>query len=114
MIININQSQPIKDYSPVENKIFKEQILSRDNKLKELLFYILLFWFNFSWLIPIGYLSFATIRSGVTSGEWILNDLAPIEDQIDWMKKNGFSVKIEVLKLNTALLICKNKIYGRV
>jgi len=38
---------------------------------------------------------------------YVLNDLAPIEDQIEWMKKIGFNVKIEMLKLNTALLICK-------
>jgi len=36
-----------------------------------------------------------------------LNDLAPIEDQIEWMKKIGFKIKIEMLQMNTALLICK-------
>lgn len=37
---------------------------------------------------------------------YILNDLAPIEDQIDWLKKIGFGMKVEMLKINTALLIC--------
>lgn len=38
---------------------------------------------------------------------YILNDLAPIEDQIKWLEKIGFGVKVEMLKINTALLICK-------
>jgi len=38
---------------------------------------------------------------------YVLNDLAPIEDQIEWMKKIGFKIKIEMLQMNTALLICK-------
>lgn len=38
---------------------------------------------------------------------YVLNDLAPIEDQIDWLKKDGFTVKKNLLKMNTALLICK-------
>ena len=47
-----------------------------------------------------------------TLSEWayhhmFLNDLSPIEDQIDWLKRIGFSVKKEFLEMNTALLICK-------
>lgn len=38
---------------------------------------------------------------------YVLNDLAPIEDQIEWMKNIGFNVKTKMLKMNTALLICK-------
>lgn len=38
---------------------------------------------------------------------YILNDLAPIEDQIDWLNEIGFKVKIDMLKINTGLLICK-------
>ncbi|MDP2736871.1 MAG: class I SAM-dependent methyltransferase [bacterium] len=38
---------------------------------------------------------------------YVLNDLAPIEDQIEWLKKVGFKVKLEMLKINTALLICR-------
>jgi tRNA (cmo5U34)-methyltransferase len=49
-----------------------------------------------------------------TLAEWahhqmFLNDPAPIEDQIDWLKKTGFTVKKEFLKWNTALLICKKR-----
>jgi len=36
-----------------------------------------------------------------------VNDLAPIEDQIAWLEAVGFTVKLEMLKINTALLICK-------
>lgn len=36
-----------------------------------------------------------------------LNDLAPVEDQIEWLKKVGFKVQKKMLKMNTALLICK-------
>lgn len=47
-----------------------------------------------------------------TLAEWAhhhlaLNDLAPIEDQIDWLKTVGFKVDIQLLKINTALIICK-------
>ncbi len=47
-----------------------------------------------------------------TLTEWahhhmFLNDLAPIEDQIDWLKKVGFKIEIKFIKTNTALLICK-------
>lgn len=47
-----------------------------------------------------------------TLTEWahhhmFLNDLAPIEDQINWLNKVGFKVKIKFLKTNTTLLICK-------
>lgn len=47
-----------------------------------------------------------------TLKEWahhycVVNDLAPVEDQIDWLKTIGFTVKLEMLKMNTALLICK-------
>jgi len=47
-----------------------------------------------------------------TLAEWayhhmFLNDLSPIEDQIDWLKRAGFSVKKNFLIWNTALLICK-------
>ena len=47
-----------------------------------------------------------------TLAEWahhhiFLNDLAPIEDQINWLKKVGFRVEIKFLQTNTALLICK-------
>ncbi|MBU1132107.1 class I SAM-dependent methyltransferase [Patescibacteria group bacterium] len=38
-----------------------------------------------------------------------LNDLSPIEDQIDWLKKIGFKVDKKFLRFNTALLICKKK-----
>ena len=49
-----------------------------------------------------------------TLSEWAyhhmyLNDLAPIEDQINWLKRAGFSVRKEFLEMNTALLICKKK-----
>lgn len=47
-----------------------------------------------------------------TLREWahhhmFLNLLAPIEDQIRWLKKAGFSVKTAFLKMNTALLVCR-------
>lgn len=47
-----------------------------------------------------------------TLSEWahhhmFLNDPAPIEDQVRWLKKAGFRVQILLLKINTALLICK-------
>lgn len=47
-----------------------------------------------------------------TLTEWsyhhiFLNDLAPIEDQIVWLKKIGFKVSVEFLQTNTALLVCK-------
>ena len=47
-----------------------------------------------------------------TLAEWahhhlFLNNLAPIEDQIEWLKDAGFTVKPVLLKWNTALLICK-------
>ena len=47
-----------------------------------------------------------------TLSEWayhqmFLNDLSPIEDQIDWLKNDGFNVKKDFLEMNTALLICK-------
>jgi ubiquinone/menaquinone biosynthesis C-methylase UbiE len=35
-----------------------------------------------------------------------LNDLAPIEDQEQWLKAAGYHVKIAFIKMNTALLIC--------
>ena len=38
---------------------------------------------------------------------YVLNDLAPVEDQIDWLKKVGFKVEKKLLEMNTALLICK-------
>ena len=47
-----------------------------------------------------------------TLSEWayhhlFLNDLAPIEDQTNWLKSVGFKVNKKFLQLNTALLICK-------
>jgi len=47
-----------------------------------------------------------------TLAEWahhhmFLNDLSPIEDQISWLKEDGFKVHQDFLKMNTALLICK-------
>jgi hypothetical protein len=47
-----------------------------------------------------------------TLEEWayhqmFLNNLSPIEDQIKWLKEEGFEVKLKYLKINTALLICK-------
>ncbi len=47
-----------------------------------------------------------------TLTEWayhhqFLNDLAPIEDQIDWLKEVGFKVSKQFCKMNTALLIAK-------
>ena len=49
-----------------------------------------------------------------TLSEWayhhqFLNDLSPIEDQIDWLEKIGFKVDKKFLQFNTALLICKKK-----
>lgn len=46
-----------------------------------------------------------------TLTEWayhhmFLNDLTPLESQIEWLKKDGFVVKKEFLKMNTALLFC--------
>jgi len=38
---------------------------------------------------------------------YVLNDLAPVEDQVEWLRKIGFKVKVEMSKMNTALLICK-------
>lgn len=34
-----------------------------------------------------------------------LNDLAPVEDQLAWLKECGFATKILLLKINTALII---------
>lgn len=47
-----------------------------------------------------------------TLSEWayhhmFLNDLSPIEDQINWLKEIGFKVNQSFLKMNTTLLICK-------
>jgi len=36
-----------------------------------------------------------------------LNDLSPIEDQIQWLREIGFQVTTKMNKMNTALLICK-------
>jgi len=49
-----------------------------------------------------------------TLSEWAyhhlyLNDLAPIEDQIKWLKDVGFKVDKKFLQFNTALLICKKR-----
>lgn len=46
-----------------------------------------------------------------TLTEWahhhmFLNDLAPIEDQVDWLHADGFEVEKAFLKMNTALLFC--------
>ncbi|MDR3424122.1 MAG: class I SAM-dependent methyltransferase [Alphaproteobacteria bacterium] len=38
---------------------------------------------------------------------YVLNDLASIEEQIEWMRRVGFHVKTLLLKVNTALLVCK-------
>lgn len=35
-----------------------------------------------------------------------LNDLAPVEDQIDWLSKDGFKVQKDFLKMQTALVFC--------
>jgi len=35
-----------------------------------------------------------------------LNDLAPIEDQVEWLKKDKFKVKQAFLKFNTSLIFC--------
>jgi len=47
-----------------------------------------------------------------TLSEWayhhqFLNDLSPIEDQIDWLKDVGFKVNKDFLQFNTALLFCE-------
>ncbi len=47
-----------------------------------------------------------------TLTEWahhhmFLNDLAPIEDQVKWLKEAGFEVEIAMQQMNTALLICR-------
>lgn len=39
-----------------------------------------------------------------------LNDLAPIEAQVRWLKEAGFKVKVEFLKMNTALLVCEKSL----
>ncbi len=37
-----------------------------------------------------------------------LNDLAPIEEQVDWLKKSGFKeVEVKFLHFNTALILAK-------
>ena len=36
-----------------------------------------------------------------------LNDLAPVEDQIEWLKNIGFKVYLKMLSFNTALIIAK-------
>jgi tRNA (cmo5U34)-methyltransferase len=36
-----------------------------------------------------------------------LNDLAPIEDQIEWLKEVGFDVDQKFLQMNTSLIICR-------
>lgn len=46
-----------------------------------------------------------------TLTEWayhhmFLNDLAPIEDQTEWLTNIGFNVRKDFLKMNTALLLC--------
>ena len=46
-----------------------------------------------------------------TLTEWahhhkFLNDLAPIESQIEWLSKIGFKTQKDFLKMNTALLLC--------
>ncbi len=46
-----------------------------------------------------------------TLTEWahhqiFLNDLAPIEGQIKWLRRAGFKVQKDFLKMNTALLFC--------
>ena len=46
-----------------------------------------------------------------TLTEWahhhmFLNDLAPIESQIEWLSKVGFRVQKDFLRMNTALLFC--------
>lgn len=47
-----------------------------------------------------------------TLKEWahhhmFLNDLAPIEDQIEWLENAGFTVSITFTHFNTCLLICQ-------
>jgi len=38
----------------------------------------------------------------------VLNELAPVEDQIKWLKLAGFKkVELKMLEMNTALIICK-------
>ncbi len=49
-----------------------------------------------------------------TLTEWayhhmFLNDLSPIQDQIEWLSRLGFIVRKDFLKINTALLICNKK-----
>ncbi len=49
-------------------------------------------------------------KDEATLTEWahhhmFLNNLAPIEDQIEWLEGIGFKVTTEFLKINTALLI---------
>lgn len=49
-----------------------------------------------------------------TLAEWahhhmFLNDLAPIEYQIEWLRNAGFKVREDFLKMNTALLFCFKK-----
>ncbi len=46
-----------------------------------------------------------------TLAEWayhhmFLNDLALIENQIEWLRETGFKVKKDFLQINTALLFC--------
>jgi len=53
-----------------------------------------------------------TTEDDKTLSEWAyhhlyLNDLAPIENQIKWLKDAGFKVDKKFLQFNTALLICK-------
>ncbi len=50
-------------------------------------------------------------KDEATLTEWahhhmFLNDLAPMEDQIEWLEHVGFSVSMEFQKFNTALLVC--------
>ncbi len=47
-----------------------------------------------------------------TLKEWafhhiFLNDLAPLEDQIQWLRDIGFTVSIEFTHVNTCLLVCQ-------
>lgn len=47
-----------------------------------------------------------------TLAEWahhymFLNDLAPIEDQFEWLTQVGFKTSVLFQKMNTALLMCK-------
>lgn len=36
-----------------------------------------------------------------------LNDLASVEDQVKWLREAEFKVKVEMLKMNTALIFCQ-------